>query len=403
MNQITVVDARMGRGKSSAAIRYMNEHKSEKRFLYITPFLTEVDRICEYCDFDQPDDESYSKSSKLKFYLRYGQNIAASHSLFNLIDEEAVELIRKKNYTLILDESISAIRKIQACKREVEVVQNEFATLDEEGRVTWDDPEFFGALATYRDIAMTGSLYIRDSALLQVLNPAIIRSFEDVFMLTYLFDGQYQKGYLEYFGFDYRIVGIETDEKGYKFSDKPDCPPPIDYSKLINILDSKNMNSIGDSRTALSKAWYLRRGKNHSDIKKLRSNLDNYFHRLTESTSNSRMWTCFIDHRDKLLYESGRYRQNFLQIASRATNEFRDKRDLAYMANRFADPNLTKFFGARGIKIDPDKFALGEMLQWIWRSAIRDEKPINIYIPSKRMRTLLLNWIEEMKQGGTNE
>lgn len=57
MQTITVVDARMGRGKSSAAIQYMNEHKTEKRFMYITPYLTEVERICECCDFDQPDSD----------------------------------------------------------------------------------------------------------------------------------------------------------------------------------------------------------------------------------------------------------------------------------------------------------------------------------------------------------
>ncbi len=42
MNTITVVDARMGRGKSSAAIRYMNRYKDSKGFLYITPYLDEV-------------------------------------------------------------------------------------------------------------------------------------------------------------------------------------------------------------------------------------------------------------------------------------------------------------------------------------------------------------------------
>ena len=45
MNQITIVDARMGRGKSSAAIRYMNRHKDSKRFLYITPAAQTLDYI----------------------------------------------------------------------------------------------------------------------------------------------------------------------------------------------------------------------------------------------------------------------------------------------------------------------------------------------------------------------
>lgn len=35
-----------------------------------------------------------------------------------------------------------------------------------------------------------------------------------------------------------------------------------------------------------------------------------------------------------------------------------------------------------------------DMLQWMWRSQIRNGKPIDIYIPSERMRELLNNWIQ---------
>lgn len=66
-----------------------------------------------------------------------------------------------------------------------------------------------------------------DSALLNVMNPDMLRSFDEVFMLTYLFDGQYQKAYLDFFGFDYRIIGVELDEDGYRFSNAPDSPPPL--------------------------------------------------------------------------------------------------------------------------------------------------------------------------------
>ena len=52
LSQIRVVDARMGRGKTSAAAGYMSHFKGKKHFLYITPYLTEVDRICEACDFE---------------------------------------------------------------------------------------------------------------------------------------------------------------------------------------------------------------------------------------------------------------------------------------------------------------------------------------------------------------
>ena len=61
--------------------------------------------------------------------------------------------------------------------------------------------------------------------------------------------------------------------------------------------------------------------------------------------------------------------------------------------------SIYNFLKANEIEIDQNMFALSEMLQWIWRSAIRDGKEIWIYIPSKRMRTLLENWIEEVSHG----
>ena len=36
------------------------------------------------------------------------------------------------------------------------------------------------------------------------------------------------------------------------------------------------------------------------------------------------------------------------------------------------------------------------MIQWIWRSAIRDGGEVYLYIPSSRMRMLLINWIDEI-------
>ena len=58
------------------------------------------------------------------------------------------------------------------------------------------------------------------------------------------------------------------------------------------------------------------------------------------------------------------------------------------------NPFLVNFFSKRGIKVSQDEYALSEMIQWIWRSAIRNDEKIYIYIPSERMRNLLKNWLD---------
>ena len=65
------------------------------------------------------------------------------------------------------------------------------------------------------------------------------------------------------------------------------------------------------------------------------------------------------------------------------------------MINRYLNPYIKQFFVSNGIDIDEDGYAMSEMLQFLWRSAIRDGKEINVYIPSIRMRKLLEQWIKD--------
>ena len=58
-------------------------------------------------------------------------------------------------------------------------------------------------------------------------------------------------------------------------------------------------------------------------------------------------------------------------------------------------------------EFDADLWALQEMLQYIWRSRIRgnentvnkQDRAINLYIPSKRMRNLLEQWLNDEFEG----
>ena len=275
--------------------------------------------------------------------------------------------------------------------------------VNEDGFVCWKDKGYEGKFDGYKEMADAGTLYYCAETMYEVMNPKRFSAFDEVFMLTYLFDGQPQKAYFDFYGFDYIVIGVEKDEDGYHFSDKPDAPPPTDYSNLIHIIgegedhaDSR-MNDIGYDRTALSANWFKRRGKSHQDVKTVKNNLRNFFDRKTNSNSDTRLWTTFKECEDWLLGLRGRYASNFLSLNARATNAYRETNCVAYLVNRFVDPNIAKFFATKDIQIDPDQFALSEMLQFIWRSAIRDNKEITLYIPSRRMRDLLLGWINDMK------
>ena len=88
----------------------------------------------------------------------------------------------------------------------------------------------------------------------------------------------------------------------------------------------------------------------------------------------------------------------------RATNDYQDRTSVAYLVNKFINPYIKQFFTTHGVKVYEDEYAISELVQFIWRSAIRQGKDINIYIPSRRMRQLLKKWINDQKyEDKTNE
>lgn len=110
-----------------------------------------------------------------------------------------------------------------------------------------------------------------------------------------------------------------------------------------------------------------------------------------KTPSKAIMLTCSKD--DAKALKGKGYAKGFVSHNARATNGFIDKESLAYTINRFMIPYKYKFFKSRGVTVNQDMYALSELIQWIWRSRIRKGEAINIYIPSKRMRNLFKEYL----------
>ena len=103
------------------------------------------------------------------------------------------------------------------------------------------------------------------------------------------------------------------------------------------------------------------------------------------------MYTTFKDYR-KYVKAAG-YTKGFVSCNAKATNDYRNKKTLAYLINLYPYPQLIQFFEMNGVELNQDLYAISELLQWIWRSAIRDGECIDLYLPSVRMRELLGMWV----------
>ena len=94
----------MGTGKSSAAITYLNEHKDEK-FIYITPYLDEANRIkngCPDLNFVEPSNKlkefNFKKSLHTAQLIREGKNITTTHQAFKGYTQATLDCIKEQGY-----------------------------------------------------------------------------------------------------------------------------------------------------------------------------------------------------------------------------------------------------------------------------------------------------------------
>lgn len=386
----------MGAGKTSASINFINNSDDDVKFLYITPYLTEVERIISSCPtkkFRQP--ESYgSKLVGIKSLFEKGFNIVSTHSLFRLFDEEIIDLAYTNNYVLIMDEVADVIEPLDISKDDLNNIMKNYAKVDKGNLLKWHAVNYQGKFDDIKRLCDLKCLAVYgDTAMLWLFPISTFRAFREIYILTYMFDAQTQKYYYDYYGIEYQYLYVKGNQiNNYEFTSEEVEYEIPDYSKLVHILDNEKLNRIGDRETALSKSWY-ERNKNNQLMEILKNATGNFFKNYTKTKSGENLWTTFKDFRGLI---SGKgYAKGFLSSNVRATNEYKDRIAVAYLINKYFNPCVKNFFIDNGVEVNDDAFAISEMLQFIWRSAIREGKEIWLYIPSSRMRELLIRWINK--------
>ena len=420
MGKITVVDAPMGKGKTSWAIEYMNKLGKDpfrSKVVYITPYLDEVKRVKDSVntiDLIEPElkykDGKSTKLTHLKDLLKVGADIISTHAMFRNVDDEIIDLLNNIGYILILDEVFQVIENIKIKKNDLKLLlSSEWIVPVEEnkkGLYKWNygvapnDDTDFEYIKGYAD---TKNLYIFNNTALYWTFPSnVFKLFRSVYILTYLFEAQIQSYYYKLHNIEYTTMTIDYINGSYELVeclDNYDLDFKNKMKKLINVYEGDlNVNYLPKKnhkereRTYLSSSWFKKRDKVSMKEKSiLKNNMDNYFRNICNAKADNRLWTTYKSSQDDL--KGKRYSKQFLSYTTRATNQYKHIENMAFMLNLFMNPNEVNYFIGQNVKINEELLAISDMLQWIFRSSIRDNKPINIYIPSSRMRNLLSNWL----------
>lgn len=399
----------MGSGKSTWVINYINQHP-DKKFLCIVPLLSECERFKEKTDIDIIDPEKWgSKWKNFRWLVENDKNIVTTHSLIKMMDLDMLELLKSRNYVLMIDECLDVLDTYKISKDDLKIIFNEkLVSLDEDGFLVWNE-ERKPYKGVYSDIkrlcsfkSLMGFKKENSDELARIIMwnfPVdFFKCFDESYIFTYLWEGSIQKSYFDIHGIKYEKYMLDYDKHLIPHCKELEYEKRRNVAGLINIYDGK-FNKIGmkiGKANPLSKSWYEdKRKKNKSMFAQLKNNTENYFRTVTKTKSQDNMYTVFKPY---CKYVKGKgYANGFVSCNARGTNEFKNKKSLAYLINFFMSPDIKQFVEHYHIEFDDNLFSLSALLQWIWRSQIRDGNPIDLYIPSERMRELLKIWINECK------
>lgn len=437
---VEVVDSIMGSSKTTNICKWMdNLHLEDdtKRFFYISPLLDEVrkdeskevyGRIhnqVKHVVFDAPQDEyGKSKSDHLLELLKLGKNIACTHKLYLNMSEAHFYEMKKHNYILVIDEEIGMMEGYSAySKSDLDTLIDLgcVAKREEDGMLVWNKEHdgFNNRDHRYYDFKRSvenGMIYAckaSNTMMVSQLPINLLAVANRVIIMTYMFEGNILSSFL-------KLKGI----KYIPFTDIDLTPvSKEDIKSLVKLHIPKQYNKwkfMDD--LPLSYTWYSGKtiDSNRRITKEDITNITKYIRSVKLAAKVDwkevlytfpKCRTVFDD--DKRLTKINpediksvdvlKEKATWLSSNTRATNEYSYKTCLIHVYNRYPTQSVKRYLQDYDVDIDDNVFAISEMLQWIWRSCIRDKKEIVLAIGSKRMRLLFLNWLHDLPLDNTNQ
>ncbi|VVN71705.1 hypothetical protein PS726_00459 [Pseudomonas fluorescens] len=414
---IRVVDAICGAGKTTWVFDHIRTN-SDKRWLFVSPYLSEVGdgktkgRIqleLPELDFKAPGTSSLSKSSHLKNLLTAGHNIACTHALFEDIDKDTVQIIYENGYHLIIDETMDMIEVWKEYHPQdiTALAEAGMINITESGRVEWNHikyPNYKGRDLSVKNKCDTGSLWLYgDSIFIARTPPCVIDAAKTATILTYLFEGSLMAAWL----------------KVNKLSYTPYYPEGLRPEKEIKHIIKSKLNIINTPKKVLdiqrdSKGMYAPHTFSYSWFESADSELLKALGASLENTRQKGMskgpyfWTAPIGSnpyqqlkvmthkrwQTDLENKDGSKHRTFVPWNTRATNDFAERTNCIYAYNVYPNVSIVQHYKTLGIEVDAEKYALGYMLQFIFRGSIRTHDPMSILVASERMKIMLENWLE---------
>ena len=406
---ITIKDYPCGSGKTTAMLKSFNK---QEKYLVITPYLSEVERVIEQSvgvEFVQPTTDGsthLTKLDSLRELLLTGCNIVTTHSLHEKLVPLAEEGLLS-DYNIIIDEVPDIVEQVAAKSKTsikefylnggyIEVEENglvcatdKWRQLREEVSDTLNDK-----ILTF---AETGCLYLLgEHMFIWAMPRKLLTAGKSATIMTYKSEGSVITHYLKKLSVPYVIESSQQTEDAFR-------------RQALDLITIKDMGDI--SKLGLS---YSRQGegmRSNNYCSKINNALRNLKSREFKGVELSNvLLTCKKEGWKKAEDKAGVFSKdsrmfngvNWIPNTTRGTNDYSHCSHLIYLYDKHINKNVARWLCDETDAFN-DAYALTELIQWVWRSRIRKGEPITLYLPSPRMRSIFVDWLERWDSRGFGE
>ncbi|SEJ44494.1 hypothetical protein SAMN05421762_1551 [Pseudooceanicola nitratireducens] len=410
-----IIDRACGTGKTTEMLASL---QPDRKYLLVTPSLTEIDRFIkdapDYVEIAAPKEGQGPKLIQLEKLLEQGHSVAITHKLFFMTLRLAHLMT---DYEIIVDEApnpVTCITTIDADAFNEAVVGGGYATICPETRqvhptmkwIKWqremfdNDGEPIYSSKLHPDIykpAIQGQLHVGESGIFAVATPnQVLLAGRSLTVMTFLSEGTYIRAYLDMLAQSHPKAAFTVIEE-----------TPIDWRMQARELVAVEELAL-PKHVSLSFSRQTRRSTD-TTCKSIGSALKNLLYRRWKGVERTNIiLTCardkwFEDRKGRYAGQWAKYSRMFgrdygkdgvqwLPNKTRGTNDYKYASHAIYLYSMSPNPMVQNFLGVSGQGF-ADRYALAEMVQWIWRTRVRDGLPVVVAIPDKRMRTIFEGWL----------
>ena len=382
----------------------------------VMPTFYNLDLPQSTLSFCHPSNQNSDGSKELGFkhLVENGANIVSTHNLFKMLSIAKDLGLDLSAYTLVIDECLDTLEVDQTFTK-TELTRwfnNNILSLNEDGVTVHFHKENFGRVqededttegTRYEYIANAcnkGLVYKFGNRLVTKFDASILSLFKKTIIMTYNYKGSMFDLTLQQQGINPHVEHFGTTVQ--------------DIKHLININQDRKMNSVGvprnpktmvaDGKYKVLTSTYYKADANGTKAVAY-PNICNFFYnklfnlwmQKDKVPVERRLWTCFKNDSvaiGKGSQRSNRFGASWIPFNTKATNDYDNADHLAFLVNVYMQPDFVKCASHNGFNFSQDHYALNILVQWLFRSAIRKDQPIDLYIPCLRMRTLLEEWLD---------